>query len=135
VVDAETVVVTYADPLALMRELRGMGAANVLRARSRKPLRRATLLRSLEIYAQRFGLAGGRIPATFEILTLTGWAPHESQQKPLQPGSAKMRLADALHHHPGPETSRAPTRRAAERALTLKYETQFRFITRHAGPG
>jgi hypothetical protein len=108
VVDAETVVVTYADPLALMRELRGMGAANVLRARSRKPLRRATLLRSLEIYAQRFGLAGGRIPATFEILTLTGWAPHESQQKPLQPGSAKMRLADALRttEHPAGDIAR-----------------------------
>jgi SAM-dependent methyltransferase len=96
VVDAETVVVTYANPLALMHELRGMGAANALSARSRKPLRRATLLRSFEIYAERFGLANGRIPATFEILTLTGWAPHESQPKPLQPGSAKMRLADAL---------------------------------------
>jgi hypothetical protein len=79
-----------------MHELRGMGAANALTARSRKPLRRATLQRSLEIYAERFGLANGRIPATFEILTLTGWTPHESQQKPLQPGSAKMRLADAL---------------------------------------
>ena len=96
VVDAETVVVTYADPLALMHELRAMGGANILRSRSRKPMRRATLQRSFEIYAQRFGLANGRIPATFEILTLTGWAPHESQQKPLQPGSAKMRLADAL---------------------------------------
>ena len=96
VVDSETVVVTYANPLALMHELRGMGAANALSARSRKPLRRATLLRSFEIYAERFGLANARIPATFEILTLTGWAPHESQPKPLQPGSAKMRLADAL---------------------------------------
>ena len=94
--NSETVVVTYANPLALMHELRGMGAANALSARSRKPLRRATLLRSFEIYAERFGLANGRIPATFEILTLTGWAPHESQPKPLQPGSAKMRLADAL---------------------------------------
>jgi NADH dehydrogenase [ubiquinone] 1 alpha subcomplex assembly factor 5 len=96
VVDSETVVVTYADPLALMHELRGMGAANIMHARSRKPLRRQTLNRSFEIYAERFGLAGGRIPATFEIITLTGWAPHESQPKALQPGSAKMRLADAL---------------------------------------
>jgi SAM-dependent methyltransferase len=96
VVDSETVVVTYADPLALMRELRTMGAGNALRARSRSTLRRQTLLRSMEIYAQRFGLANGRIPATFEILTLTGWAPHASQQQPLQPGSAKVRLADAL---------------------------------------
>ena len=96
VVDADTVTVTYADPLALMRELRAMGAANALSARRRAPLRRATLLRALEIYQERFGLPNGRIPATFEIITLTGWAPHESQQQPLQPGTAKMRLADAL---------------------------------------
>ena len=96
VVDADTVTVTYADPLALMRELRAMGATNVLRARRRAPLRRATLLRAIEIYQERFGLADGRIPATFEILTLTAWAPHASQQRPLQPGSAKARLADAL---------------------------------------
>jgi hypothetical protein len=79
-----------------MRELRAMGASNVLRARRRSPLRRATLLRALEIYQERFGRADGRIPATFEILTLTAWAPHESQQQPLKPGSAKARLADAL---------------------------------------
>lgn len=96
VVDTDTVTVTYADPLALMRELRAMGATNVLRARRRTPLRRATLLRALEIYQERFGLADGRVPATFEILTLTAWAPHASQQQPLQPGSAKARLADAL---------------------------------------
>jgi SAM-dependent methyltransferase len=97
VVDADTVTVTYTDALALMRELRAMGATNVLRARRRTPLRRATLLRMLEIYQERFGLPDGRIPATFEILTLTAWAPHESQQQPLRPGSAKMRLADALN--------------------------------------
>jgi SAM-dependent methyltransferase len=96
VVDADTVTVTYGDPLALMRELRAMGATNVLRARRRAPLRRATLLRAVEIYRERFGLADGRIPATFEILTLTAWAAHASQQRPLQPGSAKARLADAL---------------------------------------
>ena len=96
VADSEIVTVTYAHPLALMRELRAMGAANALLHRSRSPMRRATLARALEIYAQRFGLASGRIPATFEIITLTAWAPHESQQKPLQPGSAKARLADAL---------------------------------------
>ena len=113
VVDSETVVVTYANPLALMHELRGMGAANALSARSRKPLRRATLLRSFEIYAERFGLANGRIPATFEFLTLTGWAPHESQPKPLQPGSAKMRLADALgttEQRPGEQPTGDPAR-------------------------
>ena len=96
VVDADTVTVTYADPIALMRELRAMGATNVLHARRKQPLRRATLARALEIYAERFGLADRRIPATFEIMTLTGWAPHESQPKPLRPGSAKARLADAL---------------------------------------
>ncbi len=96
VADSETVTVTYADPLALMRELRAMGAANALRARKKSPLRRATLARALDIYADRFGLANGRIPATFEIITLTAWAPHESQQKPLQPGSANVRLAEAL---------------------------------------
>jgi hypothetical protein len=64
--------------------------------RSRAPLRRATLARALEVYAERFALPDGRVPATFEIVTLTGWAPHESQQQPLRPGSAKARLADAL---------------------------------------
>jgi NADH dehydrogenase [ubiquinone] 1 alpha subcomplex assembly factor 5 len=96
VVDSETVIVTYRDPLALMHELRAMGASNVLVARSRKPLRRATLSRAIEIYREQFGTPDGRIRVTFEILTLTGWAPHASQQTPLQPGSAKARLADAL---------------------------------------
>jgi NADH dehydrogenase [ubiquinone] 1 alpha subcomplex assembly factor 5 len=96
VADAETVTVTYAHPLALMRELRAMGASNVLLARRKTPLRRATLARAAEIYADRFGLSNGRVPATFEIITLTGWAPHSSQQQPLAPGSAKQRLADAL---------------------------------------
>jgi SAM-dependent methyltransferase len=96
VVDADTVTVTYADPLALMREVRAMGAANALRTRRRAPLRRATLMRALALYQERFGLPNGRVPATFEIVTLTAWAPHESQQQPLQPGTAKVRLADAL---------------------------------------
>jgi NADH dehydrogenase [ubiquinone] 1 alpha subcomplex assembly factor 5 len=96
VTDVDTVAVTYADPIALMRELRAMGAGNVLLARRRTPLRRATLARAVEVYRSRFGLDNGRIPATFEIVTLTGWAPHDSQQKPLAPGSATTRLADAL---------------------------------------
>jgi NADH dehydrogenase [ubiquinone] 1 alpha subcomplex assembly factor 5 len=96
VADAETVTVTYADPIALMRELRAMGASNALIGRRRQPLRRSTLMRAAEIYTERFGLASGRVPATFEIITLTGWAPHESQQRPLQPGSAQQRLAAAL---------------------------------------
>ena len=96
VVDSDTVTVTYASPLALMRDLRAMAATSVLIARRKVPLRRATLARAIEVYTERFGLPGGRVPATFEIVTLTGWAPHESQPKPLRPGSAQARLADAL---------------------------------------
>lgn len=96
VVDQDTLTVTYATPLDLMRELKSMGASNMLAARSRTPVSRRLLLRAAEIYAEQFAQADGRIPATFEILTLTAWAPHESQQKPLKPGSASRRLADAL---------------------------------------
>ncbi len=88
--------VTYSDPIALMREIKAMGASNMLRDRRRVPVTRGLLMRAAEIYAERFGRADGRVPATFEILTLTAWAPHESQQKPLKPGSAQARLADAL---------------------------------------
>jgi hypothetical protein len=79
-----------------MHDLRRMGATNVLTERRRKPLRRATLRRLFEIYAERYGDPDGRVRATFEIVWLSGWAPHESQQQPLKPGSAKARLADAL---------------------------------------
>lgn len=96
VADADTLTVTYETPFALMQELRRMGAGNVLTERRRTPLRRATLLRAAEIYAQRYGARNGRIEATFEVITLTGWAPHDSQQKALAPGSAQTRLADAL---------------------------------------
>jgi SAM-dependent methyltransferase len=96
VVDSETVTVTYADPLALMREIQGMGASNMLAARRRVPVTPRLLERAIEIYGERFSLPGGRVKATFEILTLTAWAPDESQPKPLRPGSATARLADAL---------------------------------------
>ncbi len=96
VADSDTIDVTYATPLDLMRDVKGMGASNMLVARRRAPLRRATLLHAMEVYAERFSAADGRVHATFEIITLTGWAPHESQQKPLKPGSARARLADAL---------------------------------------
>ena len=79
-----------------MRELRRMGATNVLNERRRAPLRRAMLDRLADIYAERFTDPDGRVRATFEIVWLTGWTPHESQQKPLKPGSATRRLADAL---------------------------------------
>lgn len=96
VADLDSVKVRYAHPLKLLADLRAMGETSVLAERHPKKLTRAVLARAFEIYTERFAEADGRIPATFEILTLTGWTPHESQQKPLQPGSAKMRLADAL---------------------------------------
>ncbi len=96
VADIDRVTVRYDHPIKLMADLRAMGETNVLVDRDRRPLTRAVLVRMSEIYAERFALHDGRIPATFEIISLTGWAPHESQQQPLKPGSAKMRLADAL---------------------------------------
>lgn len=96
VADTETLTVRYADPFGLMRDLRAMGMTNALTERRRTPLRRGTLLRAAEIYADRFSDPDGRVRATFEVLWLSGWAPDASQQKPLRPGSAQTRLADAL---------------------------------------
>lgn len=96
VADVDRVTVRYANPFALLRDLRAMGETNVLRERPRRPLTRRVLLRAMDLYAQRFSGPDGKVIATFEIITVTGWAPHEGQQKPLKPGTAKMRLADAL---------------------------------------
>ncbi|MDO6730574.1 methyltransferase domain-containing protein [Marinovum sp. 2_MG-2023] len=96
VADAFRLTVTYETPLHLMRELRAMGEGNALDARLRRPTRRAVLLRAAELYSQLHAQPDGRIPATFEFIVLTGWAPDDSQPKPLRPGSAKARLADAL---------------------------------------
>ncbi|WP_457103877.1 methyltransferase domain-containing protein [Methylobacterium sp. P5_C11] len=96
VADTDTLTVRYADPFGLLRDLRAMGMTNVLVERRRTPLRRATLLRTAEIYAERFSDPDGRVRATFEVLWLSGWVPHETQQKPLRPGTAQTRLADAL---------------------------------------
>ncbi|MFG1347061.1 methyltransferase domain-containing protein [Xanthobacter autotrophicus DSM 431] len=96
VTDVDRVVVRYSSPFTLFSDLRRMGAANALAERRRVPLRRATLLRAAEVYAERFADPDGKVRATFEIVFLSGWAPHESQQKPLRPGSARMRLAEAL---------------------------------------
>jgi SAM-dependent methyltransferase len=96
VTDVDRLTVRYASPLALMHDLRCMGATNSLADRRRSPLKRATLARMLDIYTERFADPDGRIRATFEIVWLSGWAPHASQQQPLQPGSARTRLADAL---------------------------------------
>ncbi len=95
VVDSDTVTVTYPSALNLMREVKAMGASNMLTARRRVPVTRGLLFRACEVYRDRFD-KGGRVPATFEIITLTAWAPHESQPKPLRPGSAQHRLADVL---------------------------------------
>ena len=96
VTDSDLLTVTYASPLALMLDLRAMGAGNIMMERRKAPLRRATLQRAAEIYIERFANETGRINATFEIIHLAGWTPHESQQKPLKPGSAEARLADIL---------------------------------------
>ena len=95
VTDIDRLTVTYADPFALIRDLRAMGETALFAERAR-PLTRAVVARMAELYAERYADADGRIPATFEIVTLSGWAPHPDQQKPLRPGSAKTRLADAL---------------------------------------
>ena len=96
VTDVDRVVVRYDHAFALMQDLRRMGATNILIERSRKPLRRATLTRMAQIYAERFADPDGRIRATFELVWLSGWAPHESQQQPLKPGSAQASLAEAV---------------------------------------
>jgi SAM-dependent methyltransferase len=96
VTDIDTLTVRYRDPVALMHDLRAMGLTNSLVERRRMPLKRATLARAIALYRERFADLDGRIPATFELLWVSGWVPHESQQKPLRPGSARTRLADAL---------------------------------------
>jgi SAM-dependent methyltransferase len=96
VIDVDRVVVRYDDAFALMQDLRRMGATNILVERRRIPTRRATMLRMAQIYRERFADADGRIRATFDVIWMSGWAPHESQQKPLRPGSAKARLEEAV---------------------------------------
>jgi SAM-dependent methyltransferase len=96
VVDIDTITVTYDHPLRLIAELRAMGEANALAERDRAPLGRATLLRACEIYRERFGDAAGRIPATFQILTLSGWMPDPGQPQPIRRGSGRINLAEAL---------------------------------------
>ncbi len=101
VVDTENYTVRYDSLFPLMRDLRAMGMANPLVGRSRVPLTRQFFVRAAEIYAERYSDPDGRIRATFSIIYASGWAPHESQQQPLKPGSAKMRLADVLRDASG----------------------------------
>jgi hypothetical protein len=107
VVDSDRRSVRYDSAVHLMRDLRAMGATNALAERERRPLRRAVLLRAAAIYAGRFADRDGRVRATFEIVSLSGWAPHESQQRPLRPGSAGLRLADALKTQERPAGEKA----------------------------
>jgi len=93
--DREVTTVRYRDPWRLLQDLRAMGETAAFCGPVR-PLRRQVVMRALQLYQERYAFPDGRVPATFELITLTGWAPHESQQKPLAPGSAKARLADAL---------------------------------------
>jgi SAM-dependent methyltransferase len=96
VTDVDRVVVRYIDAFALMQDLRRMGATNILVERRRTPTRRATMLRMAQIYGERFADPDTRIRATFDVIWLSGWAPHKSQQQPLRPGSAKASLAEAV---------------------------------------
>ena len=96
VADQDTITVRYPDALALMRDLRAMGESNAVRDRRKGLTRRATLAHAAALYEARHRPPEGKLPATFQVIFLTGWAPHESQQKPLAPGSAKTRLAQAL---------------------------------------
>lgn len=96
VADTDRLTVRYADPIRLLADLRGAGESNVLTARRRAFLKRTTLMRALQLYRERHGEPDGRVPATFMFVTMTGWRPHESQPKPLKPGSGAVSLAEAL---------------------------------------
>ena len=101
VVDSDVVTVTYRSLIDLMHDLRGMGQSNILMDRSKRSLSKSIVTRAEEIYRHTHTDENGKLKATFEILYLTGWSPHESQQKPLRPGTAKARLADALRTKEG----------------------------------
>ncbi len=96
VADSVRQTVTYASPLGLIADLRAMGETNVLSKRDRRTPPRALFPEAMRLYSSHFAGADGRVPATFDLIFLTGWAPADSQPKPLRPGSAITRLADAL---------------------------------------
>ncbi len=110
VADLDHIEVSYPDAFRLLDDLRGMAESNVLRARPRKGLDRATLLRCAELYREAHGRPDGKIPASFEVIFLTGWAPSAEQPKALAPGSATARLADALGERERPRGEKAPPR-------------------------
>jgi SAM-dependent methyltransferase len=113
VADAEILTLSYPSPREMMREIRALGGGNVLLARSKQPLPRRTLARAEAIYRERYAKPDGTVRATFEIVYLSGWSPHESQQRPLRPGSAVRRLAEALGttEHPAGDKASFPVKR------------------------
>jgi SAM-dependent methyltransferase len=114
VTDAELLTLIYPTPRDLMAEIRVLGGGNVLSSRRKAPMARGTLERAEAIYRARHGTEDGKIVASFEIVYLAGWAPHESQQKPLRPGSAQARLADALRtvEHSAGDKASFPVKRS-----------------------
>jgi NADH dehydrogenase [ubiquinone] 1 alpha subcomplex assembly factor 5 len=96
VADVETVTVTYDGMMPLLADLRAMGEANILDARLKRPTRRTVLARAAALYQEKYAMPDGRIPATFRLIFLTGWAPHESQQQPARRGSGKVNLGEVL---------------------------------------
>ncbi|MEN8723258.1 MAG: methyltransferase domain-containing protein [Alphaproteobacteria bacterium] len=97
VTDMDRITITYETPFKLLHELRQMGGANALMETHKGALRRDVLMAAMQHYQENFSNEDGRVRATVDLITMTGWAPHESQPKPLRPGSATMRLADALN--------------------------------------
>ena len=115
VVDSDTITVEYSDALALMRDLRGMGESNAVADRPRGFRRREIPARAAVLYEEMFGSEGGRVPATFQIIYLTGWAPDaKTQQQPLRPGSAAARLADALGSEEKPAGDKTPVKKSSD---------------------
>lgn len=96
VVDSDIITVDYSHPLKLMQDLRGMGASNAVHSRLKLPARRQMIFEAARFYQEKYGDARGRVPATFQVIYVIGWSPHDSQQKPLKPGAAVVRLADIL---------------------------------------
>ncbi|MFN7114390.1 MAG: methyltransferase domain-containing protein [Alphaproteobacteria bacterium] len=96
VVDSDIITVDYSHPIKLMQDLRGMGASNAVHSRLKLPTRRQVILEAARVYQEKYGDERGRVPATFQVIYAIGWSPHDSQQKPLKPGSAVVRLADML---------------------------------------